>query len=124
MNEIKISLRDYFATKAMQAGVSRENCCDDEKFIAKDSYLIADAMLAEREKTPQIQQSKPTVVWHDAKKDLPEDSFAVLVVHNTYLLVQIAVAYFYTDEGWEDVNGGILTPIFWTEIPELPEEVK
>ncbi|MEA9994575.1 AlpA family phage regulatory protein [Pseudomonas sp. 10B1] len=55
-----ISTRDYFASKAMQAVIS-EGCYDYEeggtetaaaraRFAARDAYLFADAMLAERNK--------------------------------------------------------------------------
>jgi len=47
-----LSLRDYFAAKAMQAAMSRFLPCSatDMAGIARDSYYMADAMLAEREK--------------------------------------------------------------------------
>lgn len=44
-----MSLRDYFAAKAMQGiivGVENPN----EEYIAKIAYAMADAMLAERDK--------------------------------------------------------------------------
>jgi len=47
-----MSLRDYFAAKAMSgilAGVnSRLACGADEAMVAKDAYAIADSMLAAR----------------------------------------------------------------------------
>jgi len=49
-----MSLRDYFAAKAMQAYVSDSDsdwCPSDYKeSTARNAYLMADAMLAEREK--------------------------------------------------------------------------
>ncbi len=49
-----MSLRDYFAAKAMQGSMSGEyrdnSCCLIHKQIAKDAYELADAMLAERDK--------------------------------------------------------------------------
>ena len=42
-----MTLRDYFAAKAMQALISKIN---DDKQIAKSSYFLADAMLKERER--------------------------------------------------------------------------
>ena len=55
-----MTLRDYFAAKAMQAVIA-EGCYDYEeggtetavaraRFAARDAYLFADAMLAERNK--------------------------------------------------------------------------
>ena len=45
-----LSLRDYFASKAMQGFLSASYAPDGNK-ISKDSYMIADAMLKERLKT-------------------------------------------------------------------------
>jgi hypothetical protein len=45
-----MTLRDYFAAKAMQGFVNELGSADYEKEFAKISYLMADAMLAEREK--------------------------------------------------------------------------
>jgi hypothetical protein len=45
-----MTLRDYFAAKAMQAMLSNPNCpmqCEDSE-LAKMSYEIADAMLESR----------------------------------------------------------------------------
>lgn len=42
-----MSLRDYFAAKAMQLWLS---CDDDPRAMAEWSYRVADAMLKEREK--------------------------------------------------------------------------
>ncbi len=45
-----MTLRDYFAAKAMQAIVSREACTNRESnSIPSDAYMIADAMLKARE---------------------------------------------------------------------------
>ena len=44
-----MTLRDYFAAKAMQADVSSINWSGDIDFTVEMSYKIADAMLAERE---------------------------------------------------------------------------
>ena len=44
-----MSLRDYFAAKAMQGFASKENEIWPERF-ANNAYRVADAMLAEREK--------------------------------------------------------------------------
>ena len=43
-------LRDYFAAKAMQASRSRQSQYASWDDLAKDSYEIADAMLAARVK--------------------------------------------------------------------------
>ena len=43
-----MSLRDYFAAKAMQSIVAL-NCCP-ATMVAEDAYKIADAMLTERDK--------------------------------------------------------------------------
>lgn len=45
-----MSLRDYFAAKAMQAYVAKEGPASDEDgdFVAKYAFEMADAMLAER----------------------------------------------------------------------------
>lgn len=45
-----MSLRDYFAAKAMQGYVSCEVASMTQKEYAKVAYEIADAMLAERDK--------------------------------------------------------------------------
>ena len=44
-----MSLRDYFAAKAMQ-GLLAEGPCKSMESVAKDAYRQADAMLAERER--------------------------------------------------------------------------
>jgi hypothetical protein len=44
-----MTLRDYFAAKAMQADVSSSNWSGDIDFTVEMSFKIADAMLAERE---------------------------------------------------------------------------
>jgi hypothetical protein len=53
-----ISTRDYFAAKAMQGmmiefakqGYPENDNCSELKWVVKAAYLIADAMLIEREK--------------------------------------------------------------------------
>lgn len=45
-----MTLRDYFAAKAMQASRSRNSGYASWSDLAKDAYEIADAMLAERNK--------------------------------------------------------------------------
>lgn len=53
-----ISLRDYFAAKAMQGLLNKENYRGSvgvnsfEHRLSSDAYAVADAMLAAREKTP------------------------------------------------------------------------
>ncbi len=53
-HEHGMSLRDYFAAKAMQgllaAGRDAQYGCDDMERLAASSYSIADAMLKVREK--------------------------------------------------------------------------
>ena len=45
-----MTLRDYFAAKAMQSMNSREDYSDvPAEFIAQDAYALADAMLKARE---------------------------------------------------------------------------
>lgn len=50
VREEGMTLRDYFAAKAMQAiiGICPETLPNSD--LAKDSYTVADAMIAEREK--------------------------------------------------------------------------
>ena len=43
-----MTLRDYFAAKAMQALITRDDLSDEK--VANWSYATADAMLAERDK--------------------------------------------------------------------------
>jgi hypothetical protein len=43
-----MTLRDYFAAKAMQALLTRIDMSGSER--ARDAYIIADAMLAQRNK--------------------------------------------------------------------------
>lgn len=43
-----MTLRDYFAAKAMHGLLAGTNCADGNK-IVRDAYNIADAMLAARE---------------------------------------------------------------------------
>ena len=47
-----MTLRDYFAAKALQALIFAINTyeLDDYKCVANDAYQMADAMLAERER--------------------------------------------------------------------------
>jgi hypothetical protein len=45
-----MTLRDYFAAKAMQAKTFSVRPYDDTKEIARDAYRMADAMLEAREK--------------------------------------------------------------------------
>ena len=44
-----MTLRDYFAAKAMQGLMNTEYRLTDASYKAKQSYAIADAMLAARE---------------------------------------------------------------------------
>ena len=46
-----MTLRDYFAAKAMQAVLSREDRKGNSTDYAEIAYQMADAMLAAREKT-------------------------------------------------------------------------
>jgi hypothetical protein len=49
--ELGMSLRDYFAAKAMQGQLSRPNAAYlSEKEVANVAYMVADAMLKERNK--------------------------------------------------------------------------
>lgn len=48
-----MTLRDYFATKAMQAIISRERILLEGRWydrVAIDAFAMADAMIAQREK--------------------------------------------------------------------------
>lgn len=47
-----LTLRDYFAAKAMQALLSSPNCpmTVEESALAKQAYITADALLQAREK--------------------------------------------------------------------------
>lgn len=45
-----MSLRDYFAAKAMQALVGRMTDADSCQKVAEASYTVADSMIAERTK--------------------------------------------------------------------------
>lgn len=47
-----MTLRDYFAAKAMQGmlACAHPYAQSDEKMFARDAYVLADAMLAERDK--------------------------------------------------------------------------
>ena len=52
-HEEGMTLRDYFAAKAMQTILSQIQEFPDENWrvgVAKDAYMMADAMLAERAK--------------------------------------------------------------------------
>lgn len=46
-----MSLRDYFAAAALQGALADTRCNGPFEAYAKDAYLYADAMLAERVKT-------------------------------------------------------------------------
>jgi hypothetical protein len=47
-----ISVRDYFAAKAMQAHITHEGSDDiNEPMVARWAYEMADAMLSQREKS-------------------------------------------------------------------------
>jgi hypothetical protein len=48
MDEYGMTMRDYFAAKAMQGMMSRENIDAYNKEIAKWSYDLADAMMEAR----------------------------------------------------------------------------
>ncbi len=45
-----MTLRDYFAAKAMQGIIANATCLGVAKEVADDAYIVADAMLAERDK--------------------------------------------------------------------------
>ncbi len=45
-----MTLRDYFAAKAMQGAAASSVAYSSEKEAAADAYAMADAMLAERDK--------------------------------------------------------------------------
>jgi len=46
----QMTLRDYFAAKAMQGILAGPNCHLGRNTITMESYLLADAMLKERNK--------------------------------------------------------------------------
>lgn len=46
--ELGMSLRDYFAAKAMQAMLSDTTCILTRESIAREAYLLADFMIKER----------------------------------------------------------------------------
>jgi hypothetical protein len=48
--ETGMSLRDYFAAKAMQAFVDVDDIPEDLEFIVNKAYIVADLMLKERDK--------------------------------------------------------------------------
>ncbi len=48
-----MTLRDYFAAKALAAMIYQGAISYDATFLAKGSYAIADAMLQERKKDEQ-----------------------------------------------------------------------
>lgn len=53
-----MTLRDYFAAKALNSIISKVNTEDDDichftEYVAKTSYLIADEMLKQRELTEE-----------------------------------------------------------------------
>lgn len=50
-----MTLRDYFAAKAMQAFYTNYENSSDAKEASARAYVIADAMLAEREKDNEVQ---------------------------------------------------------------------
>ncbi len=43
-----MTLRDYFAASAMQGLIGKMSVADSKEKIAKASYILADAMIAER----------------------------------------------------------------------------
>lgn len=45
-----VTLRDYFAAKAMEALIGAQSRFDDESNLSEKAYLIADAMIVERSK--------------------------------------------------------------------------
>lgn len=45
-----MTLRDYFAAKAMQGWLGARATAVDENLVAVAAYALADAMIAEREK--------------------------------------------------------------------------
>lgn len=49
-SELGMSLRDYFAGQALAGMLANPELPTDAEYIAKWSYLNADAMLAERQK--------------------------------------------------------------------------
>ena len=50
-NSVGMSLRDYFAAKAMQGMISNPDCTGDRKQdVVREAYEFADAMLEERAK--------------------------------------------------------------------------
>ena len=44
----ELSVRDYFAAKAMQAILSNPDYSDEDERLAKSAYWVADAMLEAR----------------------------------------------------------------------------
>jgi hypothetical protein len=50
-NETGMSLRDYFAGQALAGRMARQSSYPSWGDAAKDAYEMADAMLAERERT-------------------------------------------------------------------------
>ena len=48
---MSVGLRDYFAGQAMQGLLAYQ--ADEAYFVAKEAYIIADAMMAAREETQE-----------------------------------------------------------------------
>lgn len=46
-----MTLRDYFAARAMQAMISCESITASPDTFAEQAYIVADAMMQERERT-------------------------------------------------------------------------
>ena len=49
--EIGMTLRDYFAAKAMAAMLSNPDCVSNKEAVASHAYGYADAMIAHRSKS-------------------------------------------------------------------------
>lgn len=43
-----MSLRDYFAAKAIESAARESEACENAEYLAESAYRIADAMLAQR----------------------------------------------------------------------------
>lgn len=139
-----MTLRDYFAAKAMHAiivGNGADICVtgvDGAKGTAIDAYVVADAMLAERDK----ERSKMAPVdglpaWRDISC-APKDGTKILVcratdvdgkpiVHPDFGLFVSRAAWWGEEEGWITYNSQVreqqvfFTPTHWMPIPEPPK---
>lgn len=111
-----MTLRDYFAAKAMQGFCTRPpEDFADMRMVAEQAYELADAMLAEREGGKEESQPSLAEISSDIKQaNLNRLADKVLALNGTRVG---GIGQFWP--AGQNHGGGAMIPVCWRELNEL-----